>query len=94
MSTDEDVFIAVIGGGHQFAGFGDGYAALGTFEGSTVGGDEGDTTVLAAATGIVIGDGGIAEVRLTAGPMSGVLVAVTGLGVGKRSPRAITAEGR
>lgn len=94
MSTDEDVFVAVIGGGYRLAGFGDGYAALGTFEGSTVGGDEGDATVLAAATGVVVDDGGIAEVGLTAGATSGVLVTVTGLGVGERSPRAIAAKGR
>lgn len=57
-----------------------------------MGGDEGDAAVLTASAGVVEGEAGVAEVRLKTGTASGVLIAVSGFGVGERSPRAMAAE--
>lgn len=87
------MFVAVISGGGGFAGFGDCDAALGTFEGAAMGGDEGFAAVDATATGIFMCSSEMAEVWLASDSSGGVLVAVAGLGVGERSPSAIAAKG-
>lgn len=93
MCSYKDVLVAVVHGGGRFTGFGDGDATLGTFEGAAMGGGEGNAAIDATAAGIFMCSSEMAKVGLASRSSGGVLVAVAGLGVGERSPRAIAVEG-